>query len=194
MIISAPKKRMSSDEFAALPDVEGVTRQLIRGELREIVEDPMTKRNPDHSSAMINIGAILRRWVQKQRQRRGRVYGGEAYFRLQRDPDVNVGIDVAYISPKLAAKTPRGSKFVDGAPQLAIEVLSPHDKQEDIHAGIDLYLESGVKIVWIVDPFNCTVTVYRPDHEPEMFNVDDVIPADPLLPGLKVPVSEIFDY
>src|SRR5579862_6699044 len=171
MIISAQSKPMTSEEFIALPDVEGVTRRLIRGELREIVEDPMTKWNPDHSSAIVNIAAILRLWVRRQTQPRGRVYCGEAYFRLMRAPDLNVGIDVAYAAPKLAAKTPRGSKFVDGPPLLAVEVLSPNDRLQDTYDGINLYLEHGVKIVWIVDPFNCTIAVHKAATEQCTYNV-----------------------
>src|SRR5438270_6981256 len=112
MIISAQGREMTSEEFIELPDIEGITRKLINGKLVEIYEDPMTKRNPDHSSVMVNVGTILLNWVRRQRGKRGRVYCGEVYFRLRRKPEDNVGIDVAYIGPKLAAKTPRGSKFV----------------------------------------------------------------------------------
>jgi Uma2 family endonuclease len=194
VIISAANRLMTSEEFVELPDVEGITRKLINGKLVEIFEDPMTKRNPDHSSAVINVGTILRNWVRKQTGQRGRVYGGEVYFRLQRKPDINVGIDVAYASPKLAAQTPRGSKYVGGPPALAVEVLSPYDKQEEIIEGIKLYLEKGVRTVWIVDPFDCTVTVYRKNREPQMFNMNQTISGDPTLPGLKASVAEIFDY
>lgn len=194
MIISAPDRLMTSEEFVELPDIEGVTRKLIKGKLVEIIEDPMTKRNPDHSTVLINVGAILRVWVRKQTAPRGRVLGGEAYCRLRRKPDINVGVDVAYISPKLAANTPRGRKFVDGPPILAVEVLSPYDKREDVAEAVSLYLDNSVRTVWIVDPFNSTVTVYRKNREPEMFNIKQVIRDDPALPGLKASVAEIFDY
>jgi Uma2 family endonuclease len=194
MIISAPGRLMTSEEFVELPDVEGVTRKLINGKLVEIFEDPMTKRNPDHSTVLIRVGAILDNWVRKQPLPRGRVLGGEAYCRLRRKPEINVGVDVAYISPKLAANTPRGRKFVDGPPTLAVEVLSPYDKREDVADAVNLYLDNGVRTVWIVDPFDSTVTVYRKNREPETFNVKQSIGRDPALPGLKASVAEIFDY
>jgi Uma2 family endonuclease len=194
MIISAPDRLMTSEEFVELPDIEGVTRKLINGKLIEIFEDPMTKRNPDHSTVLINVGTILKIWVRKQPAPRGRVVGGEAYCRLHRKPDINVGVDVAYLSPKLAASTPRRRKFVDGPPTLAVEVLSPYDKREDVAEAVRLYLDNGVRSVWIVDPFDCTVKVYRKNREPEAFNVKQVIRDDPALPGLRASVAEIFEY
>jgi Uma2 family endonuclease len=194
MIIPSPSKLMTSEEFMALPDVEGVTRRLIRGKHREVFKNPASKRNPDHGSAMANICAILQTWIRKQPKPRGRVYCGETYFRLRKDPDITVGIDVAYVSPKLAALTRRGPGFVDGAPSLAVEILAPNDKFEDIHNGIDLYFEHGVKLIWIICPFNRTVTVYRRHYVPFMYTVGREIAESASLPGLKVKVSNIFDY
>lgn len=194
MIISAPSKPMTSEELMALPDVEGVTRKLIRGKLHEIMENPASKRNPDHCSAMATIGAILQKWVRKQPRPRGRVYVGEPYFRLERDPDTSVAIDVAYVSSKLAARTRRGQSFVDWPPVLAVEILSPCDKFEDIYNAIDLYFEHDVKLIWIACPFDRSVTVYRQDREPAMYSVGKVIAEDPLLPGLRARISDIFDY
>ena len=77
---------------------------------------------------------------------------------------------------------------------IAVEVLSPYDKQEEISEGVKLYLDKGVRTVWIVDPFDCTVKVYRKNREPQGFNIKQTIPADPALPGLKASVAEIFEY
>jgi Uma2 family endonuclease len=183
-------KVMTSEEFFALPDDDDVERWLIDGELRE---RPMTKRNPDHSSAMVNIGALLWAWVRAQPKPRGRVYSGEVYFRLRRNPDTNVGIDVAYASDELAARTPRGVKFVDGPPVLAVEILFPHDTDDDLNRKIRSYLDSGVKLVWLIDPFLSSVTVCRSDALPQMFNAEQELSGESYLPGFRVSVAEIFD-
>src|SRR5262245_17582882 len=181
---------MSSEEFDALPESEEVERWLINGELRE---RPMTKRNPDHSGATAAITILLGIWLRRQPKPRGKVFNGDAYFRVHREPPVNVGIDVAIASAELIARTPQGSKFFDGPPELAVEVLSPADKDEEINEKIQCYLDAGVKAVWIVDPFLRTVTVCRPDAQPRMFSIDQELSGEPYLPGFRAPVAEIFE-
>ncbi|MFN4258638.1 MAG: hypothetical protein ACK4RK_05025 [Gemmataceae bacterium] len=55
-----------------------------------------------------------------------------------------------------------------------------------------LYLQVGVALVWVVDPHFHTISVYRPDAEPEMVNVRQELFAEPHLPGFRVPVARIF--
>src|SRR5436309_3757789 len=90
---------ITTEELMTMPE-DGVDRELIRGQLRE---KPMTRRNPLHSEVNITISYLLKLWVKQQPQPRGRVLGGEAGFRIRKDPDTTVGIDVAYISADLAA-------------------------------------------------------------------------------------------
>ncbi len=180
---------MTVEEFLALPD-DGVERELIRGELRE---RPMTTRSYPHSVVNSRLPQILWNWVDQQPKPRGRVVCGEARFVIRHNPDTTVGIDVAYIGPELAARTPRLAKFVDGPPVLAIEILSPSDNEEDLDEKIQLYLDCGVALVWIVDSHWETVMVYRPDAPPVLFNTTQEIDAEPHLPGFRVPVARIFD-
>jgi Uma2 family endonuclease len=182
-------KLMTSDDLFALPPNKKIDRWLFRGELRE---SKVTKRNPSHSGAVMSLGALLQTWLLQQPKPRGKVYGGEAYFRIRRDPDTNVGIDVAVSTPEQAARTKKRDSYVDGPPVLAAEVLSPHDKQKDIDEAIEEYLECGVKLVWIVNPYTETVAVYRPDRKPELFNADQHLSGEPYLPGLTILVAEIF--
>jgi Uma2 family endonuclease len=111
---------------------------------------------------------------------------------LRRNPDSTVGIDVAYISAELAAGTPEGARLIDGVPVLAVEILSPSDKQEEIAEKVREYLDVSVPLVWVVEPVFRTVTVYCPGAEPELFNVRHDLSGDPHLPGFRVPVADIF--
>src|SRR5262249_3438164 len=72
-------------------------RWLFRGELRE---KKLTKRNPHHSGAVAMIAYLLISWLKTRPKPRGRVYSNEVYFRIRKNPDTNVGIDVAVASPK----------------------------------------------------------------------------------------------
>jgi Uma2 family endonuclease len=181
---------MNSDELFALRPSKKVDRWLFRGELRE---SKVTKRNPSHSGAVMALGRLLGNWAVADPATRGKVHGAEAYFRIRKDPDTNVGIDVALASPQQVAATTKKASFIDGPPVLAVEVLSPYDKQKDIDEAIEEYLDCGVKVVWIVNPYAETVAVYRPDKKPELFNADQDLSGEPHLPGFKVRVATIFE-
>ena len=71
-------------------------------------------------------------------------------------------------------------------------ILSPSDKHEEIVEKIELYLTTGVAMVWVVDPDLRTVAVHRPDTAPVLFNVLQELTAEPHLPGFRVPVAEFF--
>jgi hypothetical protein len=91
---------MTTEELLALPD-DGTDRWLIAGELRE---RPMTRRNRNHSRAMIRVGKYLDNWLDEQPHPRGQVLGGEAGVILRRDPDSTVGVDVTYIGAEVMIK------------------------------------------------------------------------------------------
>src|SRR5215210_1866985 len=99
---------MTAEELLALPE-DGTERYLIRGQLREIHPDrrgtPLTMRNRRHSRVMSHLVHLLEAWLEQQPEPRGEVLAGEAGFRLRRDPDSFVGIDLALISPELAVGT-----------------------------------------------------------------------------------------
>jgi Uma2 family endonuclease len=183
-------KLMTSDDLFALPPNKKIDRWLFRGELRE---SKVTKRNPHHSGATATIARLFGNWLVTQPKPRGKVYDGEAYFRIRKDPDTNVGIDVAIATAEQRAAIKKKSSYVDGPPVIAVEVLSPNDKQKEIDEAIEEYLECGVKVVWIVDPADETVTVYRPGRPPELFNATQEVSGDPDLPGFHCRVAEIFE-
>ncbi|HUB26717.1 MAG TPA: Uma2 family endonuclease [Tepidisphaeraceae bacterium] len=184
--ISTPP--MTTEELLAMPE-DGMERELIRGQLRE---RKMTRRNPWHSGTEPIIARLLLNWVDSRPPPRGRVFSGECGFRIKRNPDTTVGIDVAYVSAEMGASIGRNAALIDGSPILAVEILSPSDKQEDILDKVDEYLKSGVKLIWIVDPVFQTVTVYRPDAPPAMFNDTQELSGEPHLPGFRAAVASLF--
>jgi Uma2 family endonuclease len=179
--------RMTEEEFLALPD-DGIRRMLIDGVVREV---GMTIRRWEHGAVQANLAYLLNDWSKKQPRPRGIVVDGEAGFRLK--SGTLVGVDVAYASTELAAATPRSKAIFEGSPTLAVEILSPSDKQEDIDDKIATYLENGVPLVWVVQPRHRTVTLYRPDAVPQLFTVRDEITAEPHLPGFRAAVAAIFE-
>jgi Uma2 family endonuclease len=180
---------MTTEELLALPD-EGMERWLIAGELRE---RPMTVRNRFHSRAMICVGTELELWLRQQPPPRGQVLGGEVGVRLSRDPDTTVGVDVVYVSTDVIVRQTDETTLIDGVPTLAVEILSPNDTIEEIHEKITVYQSAGVPLVWVLNPYDRTVTVYRPDAEPDSFNVREELSGEPRLPGFRVPVARLFE-
>jgi Uma2 family endonuclease len=134
----------------------------------------------------------LKDWLRRQPLPRGSVLCGEAGCRLRGNPESTVGIDVVYISPEVAAREPEDTTLIDGVPVLVVEILSPNDTQEQIDEMIDDYLQAGVALVWVINPHDRTVLIYRKDMEPELVNVRQELTAEPKLPGFRVAAAELF--
>ncbi len=173
--MSTPVIVVTTDDLLAMPE-DGVERELIQGQLRE---RPMTRRNRAHSLLTATLVFFLEAWIRLQPRPWAEVLAGEAGFRIRRNPDTTVGIDVAYISPELASATPPDARLVEGVPVLAVEILSPSDKQEEITDMVKEYLEAGVGLVWVVDPVFRTIEVFRSDAEPELLNIKHALTAEP---------------
>jgi Uma2 family endonuclease len=178
----------TSDIFEIADD--DIEREIIRGELRE---RPMTRRNQLQSETMMAVGEYLRVWVRTSKLLGGKVTGGEAGIRLRRDPESCVGVDVAYFSPAQMSVMPRDQPWYEGPPVLAVEIMSLSDKHEEIVDKVELYLECGVQVVWIIDPDFQTLTVHRPKTRPVPYGEDDILDGGPELPNFRVTVSEFFN-
>ena len=188
MSTATEKKLMTAEEFLALPD-DGVERWLIRGNVWEIT---MTKRNRFHSTIEGEITGHIWAWIQTQPLPRGRITCGEVGFLLQRNPDTTVGIDVAYISPVMAAANPPDTTLFDGPPMVAIEIQSPNDKLQVTTKKLKEYLAAGVEAVWVVNPDMATVTIYRKNQPAMIFSNGQTVTGDPELPGFSAKVADFF--
>lgn len=83
-----------------------------------------------------------------------------------------------------------------GAPDLAIEVLSPSTAKRDEGEKRDLYARAGVKELWLADPENLTVKRYAlvdgEYRKPDVFGPEDALPSS-ALEGVTLPLGEIFE-
>ena len=97
----------------------------------------------------------------------------------------------AYVQPdvSIAHAEQTVSKYLGGAPAIAIEVVSRSNTALEMETKTDLYFEFGAREVWRVYPRNRHIVV----HVPESARVirEDLAVTTPLLPGFSLPVSEI---
>jgi Uma2 family endonuclease len=163
---------------------DGSRYELSRGELV-----PMTPVRLQHGQIVIRFGRRLDEYVEERRL--GTVCT-EVGFVLTRDPDTVRAPDLAFISQSRLPQGAAVDEFVEGAPDLAVEVLSPGDTVSETLRKVREYLGAGVPLVWVVDPATQTVTVYRSLEDVRVLTPDQELDGGDVLPGFRIAVKEIF--
>jgi Uma2 family endonuclease len=79
------------------------------------------------------------------------------------------------------------------APDLAVEVVSPSDRDARVTQNAITYLDAGTRLVWVVEPDSQTVTVYTPDLTARILRAEDTLDGGDVLPGFTLKVAEIFE-
>jgi len=182
--------------------IEAATQTLISGEELlamgdigpcELVEGRIVMRSPTgglHGSVELNFGAALRDFVRPRKL--GLVRVAEVGIYTRRNPDTVRGADVLFISAARAAQL-RSSGYLDVAPELVVEVMSPDDRWSEMMQKLREYFEIGVRLVWVADPASRMVYAYRSPTDVRQFTETDSLPGDDVLPGFSVPVSSLFE-
>ena len=171
--------------YAALDEPEdGCVTELVRG---TVLREPRPGRT--HARVQFEIARRLGNWVAERGS--GEILG-ESGFILADDPPTVRGPDVALVlRPPSGAEEPGG--WIRGAPDVAIEVLSPSDTFSAVQRKTLECLEAGAARVWIVDPGARTVTVYRPDGSATLLRASHTLRDADLLPGFSLSLAELFE-
>jgi Uma2 family endonuclease len=161
-------------------------------DLTELVNGVLVPMTP----ASYRHGRVAGRFVraldeQAERAGGGEVVTAEAGFVIRRGPDTVRAPDAAFVSAARAAARDPESVFFEGAPDLAVEVLSPGDRTAEILAQVAEYLAAGARLVWVVDPEAGALTVFRPTGAPTVLGLDDVVDGEDVLPGFARPLREL---
>lgn len=148
----------------------------------------MSPAGSRHGAIAARMAHLLLNFV--EREKLGEVLGAETGFVIASDPDT-VRADVAFLrADRVRGGLPQG--FFPGAPDLAVEVLSPEDRASEVLAKVEDWLIAGCRAVWVVDPKTRTVTVYRHGGDAVILKTTDTIPGGEVLPGLELPVANVF--
>jgi Uma2 family endonuclease len=174
---------MTAEELEKLRAV-GVRHALVRGELRT-----MSPAGFDHGAVGINLARELSVFVYAGRL--GVVVGADTGFVIGRNPDTVRSPDVAFVRQDRVPQ-PRPVKFWEGAPDLAVEVVSPSDTVFEVDETVQAWLDAGTVEVLIVNPRRHTVKIMRRDFESRALCAGDVLEGLQTLPAFRCPVDAVF--
>jgi len=159
--------------------------ELVRGELVE-----MTPVGQEHGYVVLTLGSWMRSHVVDRKL--GVVYT-DVGFKLFRDPDTVRGPDIAFVSAsRVGPGIPKD--FFTGAPDLAVEVVSPWDKAGELQEKIREYLAAGARLVWLVDPKSRTVTAYHPSGAAQVYSGEQSVPGEDVLPEFSFRPADLFSF
>ncbi len=185
------------EEFEALPYAETERMELVRGQI--VPKDPIDSQgNPmspgaDHGDIQGLIYLALKLWAKSRDAGYAGYVGVETGYVL----DGQLGIvrfpDVSYLAEpsRHAGRYPEGNWRVP--PTLAVEVISPSERADDIRAKVLDYLNAGVQMVWTVWPRWREVEVHMADGNRRTYNEDDTLEFPEILSGFSCRVSDFFD-
>jgi Uma2 family endonuclease len=179
----ATKTLLSLADYGALPE-DGKRYELVEGELVELTF-PNWKHSRIKSFLNVEFGVYLR----------SNPIGTsvtEAGFVLSRDPDTLRGPDVSFVSKERIAAS-GGARWLEGAPNLAVEILSPSNARTEIRAKVADYLRAGAEVVWVIDPERRAVEIFDSSGNQQTLTEDDQLTAPTLLPGFSVSVRALLD-
>ena len=182
--MSATTQLITAEELFRMPD-DGWRYELVKGELHK-----MSPAGSEHGAVVMNLGAPLGMHVKANN--RGVVFGAETGFRLATDPDTVRAPDLAFVRRERIPATGIPKQFWPGAPDLAVEVLSPGDTVYEVEEKIAEWLAAGASAVWVLNPKRRTVTVHRSTDGPRTLSGDDEIDGEDVVPGFRCRVGDLF--
>ena len=159
--------------------------ELIAGELRM-----MSPSGWPHGKVVGNLHGLL--WRHIREHDLGLLFGAETGFLIARNPDTVRAPDIAFISKQQALAQESEEGYWPGAPELAVEVLSPGDRTGEVDEKIEAWLEAGTAAVWVVNPKLRTVTLYQSTHSVQVKKSGQILDGNPVVPGFSCPVDELF--
>jgi Uma2 family endonuclease len=179
--------KMTAEEFfdwANRPENGGKRYELERGEVVE-----MPSPGVRHGTVCWILGGII--WQYLSRWGAGHATTNDAGLIVQRKPDTVRGPDLMVF---LDAKRydDLEVKYAERVPTLVIEVLSPEDRAGKTNRRIEQYIRRGVPLVWLVDPEDRIVTVYRPDELHKTLDETDELTGNGVLPDFSCRVADLF--
>lgn len=167
-----------------MPD-DGLRRELVRGELRIT---PLS--NFKHGVVAAHICAVLAEHA--DRAVCGVAVAAGTGFVLASNPDTVRAPDAAFVSRERVEKVGNTAKYWPGAPDLAVEIVSPDDSFHEVEQKALEWLAAGTVAVLVLDPAKRTATVYRGQGDAHIYSAQDTLDLAYAVPGFSVTVAKLF--
>ena len=177
------KTLLTARDLELMPGDDSVRLELIEGKLIS-----MPPAGADHGYLGLEIGAELRNFVKSHKL--GKTYGSDAGFRLSEDTVLSP--DAAFVCQDRVALVHRRG-FANGAPDLAVEVVSPSNTVPELLRKIRLYFKAGCRTVWVIDRDRSEVQVFEASGADRTLRSGDLLECPELLPGFSLPIAELFE-
>lgn len=182
--MTVERKLMTADELLHRPD-DGFRHELVQGELLT-----MSPTGFEHGDVTLEIGGSLRGHARAHHL--GTVVT-DVGFLLTTDPDTVRAPDIAFVRAERLHGLGQVRGYWLGAPDLAVEVISPNDLYTEIEKKVAEYLQHGTRVVFVLNPRRRTVAVHRPDQPIRSLSEGDTLAAEDVIPGWSIPVHALFD-
>ena len=175
---------MTADDVVRLPD-DGRLYELDEGRL--VVLSPAA-----YWSGIVAAAFVLRIDAFIREHQLGVFAGPDVGMLLARAPDTLRAPDFSYVRRERLSGGIARRGFFSGAPDFAIEVLSPSDRFADVIRKVHQYLAAGTRLVWVVDPDARSVVIFRPGQVPQIVGADGVLDGEDVLPGCSLSLAEFW--
>lgn len=182
--MTVARQLVTAHELLRTPD-EGFRYELVRG-----VVHRMSPASHQHGRLSINCATPLDHHVRAHGL--GVVYAAATGFKLSTNPDTVRAPDVAFVRQERVAAVGDTEGYWPGPPNLAVEVVSPHDLYTDIEDKVIDWLQAGTRMVIVINPRKRTVTVYRSLTNIVILTAEDTLDGADVVPGWRLPVRELF--
>jgi len=187
------RKTFTMRDVTPLVTAEELPAIVARDDYRyELVAGRVIRMSPPGWQHGLIVVRLLQLLAGHVRERRLGAVVTEVGFKLRSNPDTVRGPDISFVrQDRLPAEKKRD--YWSGAPDLAIEVLSPSDTPRDIDAKVSDYLSTGVSEVVVIDPDAETAARHRPGQQPQVMRRGEELDLDDVLPGFRCAVNDIFE-
>jgi Uma2 family endonuclease len=156
---------------------------LIEGELVEV----MSPQGRLHGNVLLKLSSMLDTEIVDPGT--GELLVGDVGFVLARNPDTVLAPDLAFVRAERLANA--GDGYLEFAPDLAIEVVSPSNSLAEIARKVELYLRYGSSEVWVVRPRQREIVIHRANATETVVRDGESF-SSPLFPGKAIALSRVF--
>ena len=187
-MVTRPMRIYSADDVLSIPvppELSGY--ELVNGEL-----EPVSPVGGMHGQIAVELAWRLKNHV-KENGTPGRVFAEAGYvLALRHDRERLRGPDVSFLGQaKLDQVGGARLTFFRIAPDLAVEIQS--EQRPRVQQPVQDYLEAGTPLVWVIHAETNAATVYHPDGSARLLREADVLDGEDVLPGLRIPLSDLFE-